>query len=200
MTGQVYAQPLVLDTPGTPANAPGASVIVATEDNYVYSLNAATGAVQWSRNLGTPWSWNVMHCADLVPDIGITSTPVYDPSTNTLYVFAVTTDGNPNTTTPTEALYALDESTGATQWSKTISGSSTNTPSQTFDPELERQRPALLLMNGSVYIGFGSLCIIGAYNGWVAGVNTATHAETLWADEAGSVTNGPASGKAAAAR
>lgn len=135
VNGQVYAQPLVLDTPGTPANAPGTSVIVATEDNYVYSLNGTTGAVQWSRNLGTPWSWNVMHCADLVPDIGITSTPVYDAATNTLYVFAVTADGNANTTTPTETLYALDESTGATKWSATISGSSANTPSQTFDSE-----------------------------------------------------------------
>jgi hypothetical protein len=45
-------------------------------------------------------------------------------------------------------------------------------------------------MNGSVYIGFGSLCIKGDYNGFVAGVSTTTHAETLWADEAGSVTNG----------
>src|SRR5215472_9561450 len=36
--GQVYAQPLVV----------GNSVLVTTEANWVYSLNATTGAVQWS--------------------------------------------------------------------------------------------------------------------------------------------------------
>jgi hypothetical protein len=190
VNGQVYAQPLVVDNPGTATNAPSTSVIVVTENNYVYSLNGTTGAVQWSRNLGTPWSWTVMHCSDLVPDIGITSTPVYDPATNTVYVFAVTADGDASTKTPTEALYALDESTGTTAWTKTISGSSTNGPAQKFDPELQRQRPGLLMMNGSVYIAFGSLCIIGPYNGFVAGVNTSTHSETLWADEAGAVTKG----------
>jgi hypothetical protein len=187
VNGQVYAQPLVIDNPGTSTTAPGSSVIVATEDDYVYSLDGTTGGVQWSRSMGTPWASSVLGCGDLTPDIGITSTPVYDQSTNTLYVLAVTANGNTNTTTPTDTLYALDESTGATKWSKAISGSSTNTPSQAFNPEVQRQRPGLLLLNGSVYIGFGSICDKGKYNGFVAGVNTSSHAETLWAVEAGSV-------------
>jgi outer membrane protein assembly factor BamB len=111
--GQVYAQPLVIDNPGTATSAPSGSVIVATEMNYVYSLDSATGAVQWSVNLGTPWAEAAFPCTDLEPDIGITSTPVYDASTNTLYVFAVTADGNTMTTTPTDTLYALNASAPA---------------------------------------------------------------------------------------
>jgi PQQ-like domain len=42
VTGQVYAQPLVV----------GSTVIVATEQDYVYSLNARTGAVVFKAFLG----------------------------------------------------------------------------------------------------------------------------------------------------
>src|SRR4029077_19975903 len=52
-----------------------------------------------------------------------------------------------------------------------------------FDPLTERQRASLLLMNGRVYMGFGSYCDFRSYVGLVAGVNTATHAVTLWSDE-----------------
>jgi hypothetical protein len=188
VNGQVYAQPLVVDNPGTSVTAPSTSVIAATENDNVYSLDGTTGAVQWSRSLGTPWASSVLTCNDLAPYIGITSTPVYDPNTNTVYVVAIATNGNPTATTPVDTLYALDESTGATKWSQVISGSSSNTPSQKFNPGLERQRPGLLLLNGSVYIGFGSICDHGTYNGFVAGVNTTSpsHPVSLWAVEAGS--------------
>ena len=46
VAGQVYAQPLVV----------GSTVIVATEEDYVYGLNAATGAVKWTAHLGTPYA------------------------------------------------------------------------------------------------------------------------------------------------
>ncbi len=40
----IYAQPLVI----------GDQVVVATEGNTVATLDASTGAVVWSTNLGTP--------------------------------------------------------------------------------------------------------------------------------------------------
>src|SRR5690348_8287969 len=52
VSGQVYAQPL----------AAGGSVIAATENDKVYSLNAETGAVNWSLSLGSPWPSNVVAC------------------------------------------------------------------------------------------------------------------------------------------
>jgi len=67
VNGQVYAQPLVI----------GSTVIVATENDMVYGLDAATGAVQWQTSLGTPY--HITSCSDLTPDVGVTGTPVYDP-------------------------------------------------------------------------------------------------------------------------
>src|SRR5882724_731858 len=46
VNGQVYAQPLVI----------GSTVIVATENDWVYGLNASTGAIMWSTSLGTPYT------------------------------------------------------------------------------------------------------------------------------------------------
>ena len=95
--GQVYAQPLVI----------GSTVIVATEQDWVYGLNASTGAIEWSTSLGTPY--RIPHCADLVPDIGVTSAPVYDPSTGTVYVMAQVVSG----TYVAWRLFGLSVATGA---------------------------------------------------------------------------------------
>src|SRR5262249_22684029 len=46
VAGQVYAQPLVV----------GSTVVVATENDWVYGLDAATGAVNWSTHFGTAWN------------------------------------------------------------------------------------------------------------------------------------------------
>ena len=72
VVGQVYAQPLVAD--GT--------LFIATEDDNIYGLDPETGAVRWSRNVGTPWNPSDLGCADLRPNIGVTATPVIDPSRN----------------------------------------------------------------------------------------------------------------------
>src|SRR5215472_16154103 len=57
VSGQVYAQPLVVDHSGAPSD-----VIVGTEGDWVYSLNGNTGTVNWSVRLGTPWSASVRGC------------------------------------------------------------------------------------------------------------------------------------------
>ena len=126
--GQVYAQPLVVDTPGTSNTTPTTSVIVATENDSVYSINGQTGAVNWSSSLGTPWLSSVAGCGDLTPQIGITGTPVYDPSTGMIYVVAVVTNGDPGTSSPAFTLFALNEQTGATEWQANIQGRPPTTP------------------------------------------------------------------------
>ena len=65
----MYAQPLVI----------GNTLVVSTENDWVYGLNATTGAILWSTSLGTPY--HITTCQDLAPNIGVTSTPVYDPNT-----------------------------------------------------------------------------------------------------------------------
>jgi hypothetical protein len=179
--GQVYGQPIVVDS----------TVIVATENNKAYGLDAATGAIKWSVNFGPAWPASAIGCGDLAPTIGSTSTPVYDPSTGTVYFTAKVNDG-PDTQHPHWYMHALDASTGAERagWPVTIQGTAPNNPSFPFNPYSEMQRPGLLLMGGSVYAAFGSHCDFNTYAGFVAGVNTATRALSLWVDESGASAHG----------
>jgi hypothetical protein len=192
--GQVYAQPLVVDGQGA---TPTTTLIVATENDSVYSIDGTTGAVNWSVNLGLPWASSVDSCQDLAPVIGITSTPVYDQATGTVYVVADITapPGSPATDEVNDApefyLYAISEQDGTVDWDKEISGSPYNDPSQVFNPDWQRQRAGLLEMDNPstgdpwIYLAFGSVCDYGpSYAGYVAGVDTINQDETLWTDEA----------------
>jgi hypothetical protein len=181
LTGQIYAQPLVV----------GSTVIVGTEENYVYGLNSETGAIQWSAYLGPSWPASTIGCGDLVPDIGITSTPVYDPSSGYIYLTAKVNDGA-SAAAPHYYLYALNATTGAvrTGWPVAIGGSPSNDPTNTFDTEDEMQRPGLLLQNGSIYLAFGGHCDHKPYRGYVVGVNTSTQSQHMWTTEAGSNASG----------
>ena len=174
VSGQVYAQPLVA----------GGSVIVATQNDRVYSLNAETGAVKWSLSLGSPWPSTVVGCADATPNIGVTSTPVYDPATGTVYVVAVVKNAA-NAYAPNVDLFAVNAASGRVDWRVPVRGAPVNQPNRPFDPLTERQRTGLLLLNGNVYIGFGSYCDFQPYVGHIVGVNTATRALTMWSDESG---------------
>ncbi len=186
VNGQVFAQPLSV----------GNSVLVATENDYVYSINRDTGAVNWSSQLGSPYAAATQNCIQppvVSPYIGVTSAPVYDPSTGTLYVSALLSgppgDDTDLSANPTYDLFALSEQTGAIEWSKQIEGSPTNNPGNTFVAYKQLQRTGLLLLNGSVYMGFGADCADNTANhnyvGYIAGVNTTTpdHAETLWSPQ-----------------
>lgn len=186
VNGQVFAQPLNV----------GSNVLVATENDYVYSINGKTGAVNWSTQIGSPYASAKEDCEQapvVLPYIGVTSAPVYDPRTGTLYVSGMLSGppGNTHLATahPTYDLFALNEKTGAIKWKKQIKGSPTNNSRIKFNAALQMQRTGLLLLNGSVYMGFGALCADGAaghkYLGYIAGVNTKTHGETLWTDQPG---------------
>lgn len=177
--GQVYAQPLVT----------GSSVIVATERNKVYALDSETGQPKWTVDLGTPFPYTLIGwgCSDLTPDLGITSTPVIDTATNTIYLTHKTYA--PGSTTEA-AIYmdALDASTGAQRagFPRALQGTAQNVAPghdpQTFYATNELQRPGLLLLDGVVYAGFGGHCDITPYQGWVFGVNASSGAiKARWA-------------------
>lgn len=143
--GAVYAEPLVVD----------GQVIVATENDSVYALDAATGARLWGVHLATPVSGSSLPCGDIDPS-GITSTPVADPGTGALYVVMYRSGFR-------HVLVALDLSTGAVRWQRPI-----DPPDG--DYKTEQQRAALALVQGRVYVSYGGLfgdC--GSYHGWVVG-------------------------------
>ena len=173
VTGQVYAQPLYSN--GT--------VIVATEENYIYGLDAATGAQQWSADLGQPWNPGDIGCGDISPWIGTTSTPVIDSSTNTVYLTYKTYVSG---TSGPAAWYmdALDVTTGVQRpgFPIQLAGAAQNEPTTTFDATHQQQRPGLLLLDGVVYAAFGGHCDHKPYYGWVFGVSTAGQVTARWVD------------------
>ena len=187
---QVYAQPLIAD----------GYLIIATEENHVYGLNPMTGAIRWSTDLGPSWPVSTIGCTDLVPDIGVTSTPVYDPSNHNLYVLNKTYSGKRSgVTKPVFQLHALNIVNGRERkgWPVTIKGYPTNSPTVPFSPERQLQRPGLLLLGGVIYAGFAAHCNPlqygpnGRVDGYVAGVSASQpRLTTLWSTEAGYATAG----------
>ena len=168
VTGQVYAQPLLADD----------TIFVATDDNWIYGLNPRSGAVKWSRNVGTPFNSSDVNCPDLSPHIGVTGTPVIDPDTQTAYFFAKTyVSGN-----AAYFAHAVDVTTGDERagFPVQITGNADNAPSVGFQAKFEMQRPGLLLMNGVVYAAFGGHCDRQPYQGWVVGVSTAGAVTAKW--------------------
>ena len=169
---QVDAQPLVV--PGvviTAGNFKGTHdvVYVATEGNTVYAIDTHTRTVLLSPNFGTPVSYP-LGCGNNGPNVGINSTPVIDLDSKTLYVMIYTQDQNG----PAYRLHALDLGNltdKVTPRLVTASHPLTNGTIFNFNAKYQRQRPGLLLANGSIYAGFGSFCDFAANlsRGWLLG-------------------------------
>jgi hypothetical protein len=181
LNGAVYAQPLVDDSP---ADGPDGILLAVTEGNYAYGLDAKTGAIKWSRYFGTPW--NPGNCGDLIPTIGITGTPVIDPSNNTAYFTAdIILPGTPDAAS--WWLEAVNVATGAEAagFPVHIQGQADNDTGSAapFDAQNEMQRPGLALVNGVVYMGFGSHCDEPPWRGWIFGVSERGQLTGKWTDE-----------------
>jgi len=175
--GYAYAEPLLMSNV-TIKGAAHNVVYVATEHDSVYAFdsdNYGSGAPLWQVSLlksgETP-----MTDAVIKPYQGITSTPVIDPTTNTIYVVSAQTSSSGSTF----RLNALDITTGAQKFGGpvTINASvpATNSDSQNGVQTLTTsciQRSALLLANKSVYMGFGS-----CHSGWLLAYNASTLAQT----------------------
>jgi outer membrane protein assembly factor BamB len=170
ITGRVYGQPLYvsgLNVGGTVHNV----VYVATEHNMVYAFDADDGTSLWSTALEPPimlGTGEVFNpgCADMgsgaaTYEVGVTSTPVIDPTAGLIYVV--------DKTTGKHMLHALSLTTGADVPKPTVVG-----PATGFSSNIQLNRPGLLLLNGVVYIAFGSHCDAGAYNGWIFGHDATT--------------------------
>ena len=131
--GAVYAQPLVV----------GSEVIVATENDSVYALDASSGAVRWSRHLAAPVTGG-LPCGNIDPS-GITGTPVADVATGRLWVVTFTAQPAYRHT-----LWELDLATGQTVSQRPIDVSGS-------DPRAQQERGALVLLGSRVYVPFGGL-------------------------------------------
>lgn len=169
---QVDAQPLVV--PGvviTAGNNQGTHdvVYVASENNTIYAIDVHTGTVLLNPNFGTPVSFP-LGCGNNGPNVGINSTPVIDLSSNTLYVIIYTQDK----TGPAFRLHALDLGSLTDKVAPQVVTAThllNNGTTFNFNATYQRQRPGLLLANGSIYAAFGSFCDFSANlsRGWLLG-------------------------------
>ena len=184
--GYVYAQPLVAAGVNLPRVGSRNVVYVATEHDSLYAFDATSGRSYWHKKLlpkrgKTVSSVTDVNCTDLIPEIGVTSTPVIDPLTSTIYVLE---KGKTNTVF-FQRLHALDLATGSEKFGGPVSlaastpgtGDGNVLGTVSYDPLRQHQRSALLLVNGVVYIASASHCDNGPYHGWILGYNATNLAQ-----------------------
>jgi hypothetical protein len=170
---QVDAQPLLV--PGmTIAGGRHNVLYVASENDTIYALDAASGAILLRRNFGPPVPRSALpgQCQNNSAGVGINSTPVIDPASNSLFVMIYTYENN----TPIYRLHALDLATltdkvppAVVQATARLSDGS----SWSFQAAYSRQRAALVEANGNIYAGFASFCDFNPNysRGWLLGWN-----------------------------
>lgn len=195
--GAVFTQPLWV--PSLSINGGIHNVIfVATQHDTVFAFDAdANPCVQYwqgSASLGevnlldglhggtageTPVYWNDVGCrcgvGDIYPEVGVTGTPVIDPTSNTIYL--VSTSQNSALGTYYQRLHALDLATGDEKFSAPVNiaasvpgnGDGSSGGMVSFNAQMQNQRPALALAGGTVYVGWSSHEDASPWHGWLIG-------------------------------
>ena len=173
VSGQIIAQPLYVSNQWFHSIGLHNVVYVATRKNWLYAFDA--DSTDTNPNAGLIWSKPIQTqadgpvpgmCSETIGSLGITSTPVIDRASDTMYVVARKSDG-------TIWLNAIDIGTGepragtpgAVQLTAkvTVGGQTID-----FNQALELSRAALLMQNGAIYIGFSALnCDNANWHGWL---------------------------------
>jgi hypothetical protein len=164
VSGQVYAQPLYWHPP----DALVGMLLIATEDNVVYALDAQTGKEIWKRTLGRPVARSSLHCGNIDP-LGVTGTPVIDSATDAIYLDAAV-EGSSG---PRHVVFALSLADGAPLpgWPIDVADK-LQAQGLTFIPRDQNQRGALTIVDGTLYVPFGGhYGDCGEYRGWVVGIS-----------------------------
>ncbi len=189
--GSVYAQPLY--TAGLPiAGGTHNVVYVATQHDSIYAFDADQNQTLWQASLvdqahgasagATTVPSGDVGTSDIVPEIGITGTPVIDPAAETIYVVAKSKENGSYVL----RLHALDITTGAERPNSPVAivgavpgnGNGSSGGLVSFVPKLALQRAGLLLLNGRVYFAAASHGDNGPYHGWVFAYDAVTLQQT----------------------
>jgi len=186
--GQIFGQPLFVYNVAIPNLGSFNVVYVVTENDSVYAFDA--NGVQttplWQDSFINPSAGiTPIPCGDTGSNpcpfssvIGITGTPVIDPSTGTMYLVAATKENG----TYVQRLHALDITTGAEKFGGPVviqasvngPGAGSKSGSVAFSALHENQRTGLLLLNGKVYMGWASFGDVPPFHGWVLAYDATT--------------------------
>ena len=197
LDGYSYGQPLYASSVAIPGKGVHNVVYVATMNDSVYAFDADSNAGSnaqplWQVNFTNPAlgittvPTSDLNCSTpITPQVGIMSTPVIDTTNNTIYVVVRTLENGEYYF----RLHALDTTTGAEKFDGPVAiqasapgtGSGSSGGNISFNALLENQRSALLLLNGQVYVSFGSLCDYGEYHGWMMAYSASSLDQTaVW--------------------
>ena len=192
-----------VDVPTGPEPGVHNVVYVATENDSLYAIDASNGVILWQDALltseykggvVTAVPSSAVDTTDISPKIGITATPVIDPNSDAIYVENKTQETVGGVVHFEQHLYAIDIRTGAIFNDVLIAdskgdtyvsgptvegtGDGSNNGVVPFDALREFDRPALTLVNGSVYLSFASHGDNGPYHGWILGYSAGALAPT----------------------
>jgi hypothetical protein len=207
--GKIVGQPLYIPNLPIPGHGTHNVVFVATEADTVYAFDADDNTGPNANPLWTASLIDTAHgaapggctapnftscpvdavndldCTIMPPTYGISSTPVIDVSTRTMYVEARSRERGKFI----HRLHALNIANGVEKFSGPVviaatapgKGALSDGTKITFDSQFTHNRPALLLLNSTVYIAFASNgCddnpgsrLQKAYHGWVFAYNAA---------------------------
>ena len=166
--GKVDAEPLYAARIRIPQEGSRNLLLVATEHDSLYAFDADTGKPFWHVQLLKPGETpsDDINCGQIVPEIGITSTPVIDlhrGPQGTIYVVAMSEDPQGRYM---QRLHALDLLSGGEEFDGPVdvqanfpgTGAASRGGIAVFDPKQYAERAALLLVNGVVYTTWTSHC------------------------------------------
>jgi outer membrane protein assembly factor BamB len=187
--GDLYAQPLVVCGVGDPKRN---VVYLATSRNWIYAYDADDPddcLPIWSRNLGQPVPRDdiFINYLNFANQIGITSTPVIDldgQGGGTMYVVPKIRAVQAGVKQYTYVIQAIDIVTGldrpitkqcpASRVVITATAARADGTTIVFDPLPHLNRPGLLLVNGVLYLAFGSHGDQGDFYGWIMAYDAQT--------------------------
>jgi hypothetical protein len=210
--GLVDAQPLYAPNVSIPGKGTHNVLFVATEHDSVYGFDADSGSTIWhvSTLATNEVASDNRGCSQVIPEIGVTSTPVVDLTAGphgTIYVVAMSKDSSGDYH---QRLHALDITSGAEEFGGPVeiaakypgTGDNSEGGYVIFDPKRYKERAALLLLNHIVYTTWASHCDDLPYTGWIIGYNESTLAQqtvlnvtpngsggAIWASGAGPATD-----------
>jgi len=184
--GLVDAEPLYTSNVTVPGNGKHNLLIAATENDSVYAFDADSGATIWHASVlktGETASPDPPYPTN--PWIGVNATPVIDRTSGpegAVYVVASSALTQNGATTYYQRVHALDLALGTELFGGPVdiqatypgTGDNSNGTSVVFDPSQYRERAALLLLNGVIYMGWASHYDVRPYTGWIMGYSEST--------------------------